>query len=106
MGLNLTNEVFALRHGEVIQLFIERPESGRFLAVQARTVEFPDGPVQATRPGDGAPVERAAIVCCEWINNQWQWCQLSPQTKEAIGDHMFDNGVKKDTWYYLSIEQS
>ena len=72
----------------------------------ARSVSFPEGDFQLRRVPDGAFVEMAAIVAAE-LNQagKWQWCILSPPTKELIGDLMFDVGrVDRDVWYYLAIE--
>lgn len=101
----LENEVFALRENESLQLWTERPESGRFVAVMARTVEMPPGARSPVRTSDGAQVEQAAIVAAEWSakHQHWHWVRLSSPSKELIGDMLFDNGAERDRWYYLSI---
>lgn len=105
--LSIDNEVFALRDNELMQLFTKRPE-GRFIAVMARSVEMPDGPRSPVRTADGAPVEQAAILGALWNYSQqcWQWTQISPPSKERIGDLIFDSGASKDCWYYLAITDS
>lgn len=104
--MQLTNEVFALRDNENVRLSEEKPASGRVLAIQARSVAFPPGPFEKKRTGDGAPVEQAAIVAADWLPSKglWCWVQLSPQTKEVIGDLLFDTGAEKDRWYYITVE--
>lgn len=99
------NEVFAIRDGESTTILEERPTEGRFIAVMARSVFMPDGPRSLQRRSDGAPVEMAAILSCQ-INTdgEWQWTQLSPPTKENIGDLLFDSGAEKDKWYYAAIK--
>lgn len=105
MTVSLDNEVFALRDNESIQLFTERPDFGRFIAVMARSVEMPSGPRSPVRAEDGAPVEQAAILACGWgFENQcWHWMQISPPSKERIGDLLFDGGADRDRWYFLLI---
>lgn len=106
MKIRLDNEVFALRDNESAQLWKERPEFGRFLAVMARTVQFPEGPFSPVRKEDGMPVEMAAIIAAVIgaKSQAWHWVQLSAPTKERIGDLMFDVKCEKDRWYYLAIE--
>ena len=104
--MNLENEVFSIRDGEKLQLWDGKPEGIRSIAVMARTVEMPEGPRAQVRACDGAPIENAAILACEFQHNGqcWQWLQLSPCTKENIGDLMFNNHCERDKWYYLSVE--
>jgi hypothetical protein len=102
----IDNEVFALRDSEQVTIVEDRPAKGRFIAVMARSLEMPEGARSVARPSDGAPVEQAAIVACEWNNTfqSWQWLAVSPPTKERIGDLLFDSeGVVKDRWYYATI---
>lgn len=101
----LENEVFAIRENELLELWTERPESGRFVAVMARRVEMPPGPWSPVRTSDCAPVEQAAIVAAEWSekHQHWHWVRLSSPSKELIGDMLFDGGAEKDRWYYLTI---
>lgn len=101
--LDLTNEVFALRHGEHLQGFLEEPETGDWIAVMLRSVEMPSGPRQEKRKSDGAPVEMCAILACHKVDGAWQWLQLSAVSKEVIGDHFFDSNAPKDVWLYLQI---
>lgn len=99
------NEVFAIRNGEIMTTADKEPTSGRWLAVMLRSVEFPDGPVSKVRPSDGAPVERCAILACQKVKGEWQWCALSAPSKELIGDLFFNANVDRDKWYYLEITQ-
>ena len=100
-----TNEVFALRDGESVTVVTEQPTSGRWFAVQARTVSMPDGAQSPIREADGKPVEQAAIIACQQnMEGLWQWMQLSPATKENIGDLLFDGNAEKDVWYYCVVE--
>lgn len=101
----LDNEVFAIRDHESVQLFTEPPEFGRYIAVMARSVEFPPGPRSEVRTADGLPVESATIVAAEFgaRHQSWHWVRLSAPTKEFVGDQLFDNGCEKDRWYYLLI---
>jgi hypothetical protein len=105
MAMSLENEVFALRGNESCRLFEEKPDSGRFIAVMARSVEMPPGPRSAVRDSDGAPVEQATIVAAEWIDKRqcWIWSRLAQPTKEFIGDMLFDSSAVIDRWYYLLI---
>ncbi len=98
-------EVFALRDHEQSQLFVEKPDDGRFIAVMARSVEMPPGERSKVRAMDDAPVEQAAILAAEWShqNQSWHWLQISPPSKEHIGDLLFDSECEKDRWYYLVV---
>ncbi len=98
-------EVFSLRDHERVTLLDGRPDAGRFIAVMARSVSFPDGPAAPVRDIDGAPVESAAIVAAQIQHEKqaWQWLQLAAPTKEHIGDMLFDNGADRDRWYFLQI---
>lgn len=100
--VSLDHEVFAIRDGERVELTNVRPNQGRWLAVMARSVEMPDGPKVPVRTCDSAPVEQAAILACEMNRSRhaWQWLQISPASKEIIGDLLFDSGAEKDRWYY------
>lgn len=102
--MDIRHETFALRDNEKVTLSEARPKSGRILAVQLRSCEFPKGPVNEIS-AEGHRVERAAVLCAEWMQgrNEWQWTQLSPITKERIGDMLFDAGASRDVWYYLQI---
>ena len=67
---------------------------------------MPPGGRQLTCDKDGAPVESAAIIAAQknFSRNNWQWMQLAPETKEAIGDYLFDSvQVERDRWYYLVV---
>lgn len=105
--IRLDFEAFALRDGEVMQLFTE-PQPGLCIAVMARSVEMPPGEHSAVRELDGAPVVNAAILSAHWSRSKqaWQWMQIAPASKEVIGDHMIDvANVEFDRWYYLLITQ-
>jgi hypothetical protein len=105
--INLGNENFCLRDGECIEISTERPTSGRFIAVMARTVQRPDGEKEETT-ADGLPVEDAAILSAmiRKVSQRWVWITLGPATKEAIGDLIFDNNLPKDKWLYASISEA
>lgn len=96
-------DAFALRSGEIIRLYEERPD-GDFICIQARSCEMPPGDRQPVRQLDGAPVEQAAILACHLVEDKWQWLQLGPTTKEIIGDLLFNNSAEFDRWYYIEIE--
>lgn len=102
----IENEVFALRNGEQYTINDRPPMSGRWFAIMARTCYMPDGPKHLVRQSDNAPVESAAVIACQMVDGKWQWMQLSPNTKESLGDLMFDSNAEKDTWYYITIEQT
>lgn len=99
----ITNEVFSLRSGERVEVFFEEPADGCSLALMARSLSMPPGPRWGVRQSDGAPVEDAAIVAAQRVDDLWQWVQLSPPTKEYLGDLLFDNDAEKDRWYYLLV---
>ena len=98
-------DVFSLRDGEVLQLCAEPPAHGDWLAVMARSVTMPPGPHRASRDLDGEPVEMAAIVAARKgkVHGEWLWQQLSPPSKEYVGDFMFEHGAEPDRWYYLLL---
>lgn len=102
--MNLEYEVFALRDNETIKLTDYKPTDGTVLAVQARSCSFPPGAFEETS-ASGLPVEKAAIIACQWMQRQqkWFWIHLASVSKERIGDMLFDSGAALDTWYYLSI---
>jgi hypothetical protein len=99
----LINEVFALRGGERVTIVADRPTSGQWIAVMARSVSMPDGHKEPERY-DGAPVEEAAIVAAK-LNSEgrWYWLQMSPATKELIGDLIFIDPVVRDCWLYAVL---
>ena len=105
MGVRLDLEMFALRDNERFQFYDEHPGDGRVLAVMARSVSMPEGAKSKERACDGAPVEAAAILACEIgaASGEWHWVQISPTSKEVIGDRMFDNGLEKDRWYFMLV---
>lgn len=101
----LALDVFALRDGEILGLDTEQPTSGEWLAVMARSVTMPPGPYRATRDMDGEPVKMAAILAARKgkVHGEWLWQQLSPPSKEYVGDFMFEQGAEVDRWYYLLL---
>jgi hypothetical protein len=99
------NEVFAIRNDELVTITDTEPSSGRWFAVMARSVVFPGGPSHPVRVSDGLPVEAAAILACQKRDGLWQWMQLSPVTKENIGDLVFDSNAEKDRWYFVIVTQ-
>jgi hypothetical protein len=103
----MDNEVFALRDAERIVVAEAAPDKGRWIIVQLVPVQMPDGNRTTVRACDGAPVEQCAVIACEWsvTNNGWQWLQLSPPTKEFIGDLLFDNGAERNQWHFIAVEQ-
>lgn len=103
--MRVTNEAFALRSGEVVRVSDTEPEARwRYLAVMLRTVTMPPGERQPERQTDGAKVEQLAILACERVDGKWQWVQLSPPTKEAIGDYMLDScECDQDKWHFLHV---
>ena len=101
--MNIKDELFSLRHGEVLQVFSEQPTTGLWIAAMLRSVTMPEGDRQPVRQHDGAPVEQVAVVACHKVDGKWQWLQLSPATKEAIGDYLIDNGFERDQWNYATI---
>lgn len=98
-------DTWTLRDGECLQLCDEMPACiGEVLAVMARSVSMPPGPHRPSRDLDGEPVEMAAILCARFTRRgEWVWQQLSPPTKEYIGDFMFNHGAEKDRWHYLLV---
>lgn len=102
----LENDVLAIRNGERLQLWTEIPDCDRWVAVQVVSVTMPEGQIHSSRPRDGMPVEQAAIIACEMVKGKWQWTQLSPPSKEFIGDMLFDSDAERGRWYYLSIEST
>ena len=101
-------DVFSLRDGEVLQLCNEPPKCGGvWLAVMARSVSMPPGPYKTVRDIDGQSVEMAAILAARIgkSHGEWLWEQLSPPSKEFIGDFMFEQGAEKDRWYYLLLSE-
>ncbi len=101
----LNEEVFAARDGEALQLNYTQPETGRWFAVQAKSLTMPPGGIIPVCHRNGKLVEQAAIVACEWnrTKNGWQWLNLSPPTKGLLGDMIFDGGGEKDVWYYVVV---
>ncbi len=103
--LKLDNEVFALRDGEVAETSMDRPTDGEWIAVMLRSVKFPEGEHEPFRESDGVPVEMCAVLACHLVRDKWQWLQLSPQTKERVGDLFFDSNAPRDQWLYLKIRK-
>jgi hypothetical protein len=98
--------VFALRDDEKLTLVVERPLDGCWLAVQLHSVEMPSGPRANAIRCDGTPVEEGAVFACEWNHQRdgWQWCRLSPDTKEIIGHFLLAQRVTWNEWHFVVIE--
>ena len=106
MSVSLEFDTFSIRDNERVQMLTDKPDSGRFIAIMARSCELPPGPHQSVRTSDNEPVESAAIVAAIWshVRQNWQWQQLSSVSKEYLGDVMFANECEKDRWYYMTFE--
>lgn len=101
--IKLLNNSFALRHGERVAFGELVEEGGVILMVMLRSVSFPDGEYQRTSGVGGRPVEQSAVLACHRVDGLWQWLQLEPQTKDAIGGLLFDNGADRDVWHRVSV---
>lgn len=105
----LTNEVFALRNLEEVELIdgpLEHPAS--WLAVRIVPVSLPGVPVAPYRgnPNNDMPEHCAVVAAGHDHAGRWQWVALSLATKEYICDFLVDD-VKcdRDKWYYLRVGQ-
>lgn len=106
--MNLIYEAFSLRDGEYVSLGKDQPTEGTWFAVMAKSVPQPPGEIVSNRevPGlESLSVEMAAIIACQirMSDNKYVWMQLSPMTKEIIGDLMFDCKAELDQWYFATV---
>lgn len=107
INTDLVNEVFEFRPGERPVLYPsidDVPEGAEWRAVRLAACEMP--------PGDRANYRNTCnesaqfIVTGCWRNpaGAWQWVHFAPNTKEMIGDLIFDSGIDRDRWWYMAIE--
>lgn len=101
-------EAFSMRDGEIATILEHQPDNGRWFAVMMSPVPPMPGPMQAHREIDGLtvePVELAAVIACQKRRDtgEFVWMQLSPLTKEVIGDVLFNSRAEKGRWYYALI---
>ena len=111
--MEFKQDFFTFRDGEHFHLYtVRQPDSSQpplKYAVQLRSLDFPDGNYRTFRDCDGAEVVNAAVVACQWVKRDdedgsgWQWMQMSPVTKELVGDVLIDSGCAVDTWYYMEV---
>lgn len=111
-SMNITHEAFSLRDGEYLTLSSETPETNDvWLAVMLKTVPPMPGTMKYKRdiPGmSDAKVESVAVIACHqrMHDGLFVWAQLSPQTKEIVGDFLFDSGASLDKWHYVVIQKT
>ena len=101
-------ECFSLRDNEELTVQTDKPISGRWIAVMLRTVPAMPGPMLPERDIEGmtpVAVEHTAVIACQQrqSDSMWVWVNLAPQTKEVIGDLLFERDVLHDEWYYVVI---
>lgn len=102
-------ELFSLRDGEAFAIYEQEekvPSTGVSIAVQLVPIrEFPTEDYD-DKAYNGEPVCFRAVIAArrQAITGLWQWVQLSPITKERIGDLLHNEmEAKSNTWYFCHI---
>lgn len=93
-------DTFALRGGEIVQLRYEGVDGCVYAFMVAPVPPLPE-PRHTT--SSSGPVESACVVGAEIVNGRWQWMQLAPDTKEVIGNLLFDHGLERGVWHGAMI---
>lgn len=91
------SDAFALRGGEKVMLRTDGIGPERIAFMCAPVPALPSPSCEKTHRGP--PVEQFCIVGAELHNGRWQWMQLAPDTKEYIGDLLFDHGLERGKWH-------
>ena len=89
-------DAFTLRQGERISVAVgERVDETPYIVMLARVPLLPSPSHPAAAP--------LCVIAAEWWRGQWQWMQLSPDTKEAIGEAMEKHGCAVNVWHALKV---
>lgn len=103
----LVNEWFSLREGERIEAYqgTDDPPHGNWFMARLVPVAMPRGPRDETPRLQGGVKgsEQFAIVAAQMGEKGWKWLILSPATKEAIADLLFDGGLPLDQWHCVTV---
>lgn len=92
------NDPFAFRCGERIHLRtsgVDRDDRLAFMCAPVPPLLDP----ACKQSFRGPPVENYCVVGAELVNGKWQWLRIAPDTKELIGDLLFDHGLERGKWY-------
>jgi hypothetical protein len=105
MNQIVINELWALREGETMELSETEPTEGEWFAVRVVPVALPGKPVAPYRNLPNTASEQCAIIGAEKNSlGEWQWLNLSPGTKERLGDWLIDVcHVERDRWYFVTL---
>lgn len=82
------------------------PDSGPWIMVRVLPCAMPPGPRATYRDTDKESEQYTVVACRLNSDGQWVWLHLSSQTKEALGDLIFDHGLDRDRWWHALIEYS
>lgn len=97
-------DAFSLRTGERVQLRIDGIGEGDTLAVMCAPV--PSLPSPSATENSRGSVESYCVVAAQLTRGKWQWMQLAPDTKECVGDILFDSGLERGKWYGVLLTKS
>lgn len=93
----IIGDAFAIRGGEQVQLRLDGIQGERIAFMCAPVPPLPSPSKEQSFLGQ--PVEQFCVVGAELHNGKWQWMQLAPDTKELIGELLFDSGLERGKWY-------
>lgn len=96
-------DTFAIRNGERVRLRLRGTEPEDTMAFMCASVPALPTP-SCERSASGKTVESYCVVGAELVNGKWQWMQLAPDTKEHIGNLLFDFGLERNVWHGALIE--
>ena len=102
------HECFSLRDDECLELLhAEEVSKRRCVGVMLHDVTPLPTPSLSNR-NDGEPVEAVAVLACSRRRSDGLtvWVTLAPQTKELIGDLLFNRGVERGRWYWVVVRRT
>lgn len=89
--LDINYEVFSLRDYEKVVIYKYDTGEDDLIAVMLRAVEFPTGK------------KDHLLAACKKDTTGWYWLNLSPPTKDAIGNLMSTVSAQPERWYYVKV---
>lgn len=107
INTDLINAMFELRPGERPVLYPSigyLPKGAEWRAVRLVACEMPPGDRANYRDTDKESAQFIVTGCWRNPAGAWQWVHFAPNTKEMIGDLLFESGVDRGCWWYMAIE--
>jgi len=100
--MKINNEVFALRHGEIVTIE-ELTEKHEYM-IMKKPATLPSYPATSLVSGGRAQVD-FVIICATRYSDGFGWMRLSLPSHEAVTDLIVDGDFKADRWYGLSVKR-